>query len=121
MLRHKIRKARLYSGKKQQEMADLLGISISTYCRIENGPSKISRELVKQISKILNINENELMKFWLSDELYDLIKSNPEVASEAVEIVMSHLNDYDTLIMKPDRRRPKNIYNTHKTNDAKKV
>ena len=46
--------------KTQQEMADLLGIAVSTYCQYETGKRNLPAEIVNRISKILNIDINDI-------------------------------------------------------------
>lgn len=46
--------------KTQQEMADMLGIAVSTYCQYETGKRNLPVEIVNKISKILNININDI-------------------------------------------------------------
>lgn len=38
----------------QQEMADLLGVSMLTYNHIEHGSTKLSLKTIEKISKLLN-------------------------------------------------------------------
>lgn len=41
-------------------MADLLGIAVSTYCQYETGKRNLPVETVNKISKILNVNKNDI-------------------------------------------------------------
>lgn len=46
--------------KTQKDMADLLGIAVSTYCQYETGKRNLPAEIVNKISKILNVNKNDI-------------------------------------------------------------
>ncbi|EFM24808.1 DNA-binding helix-turn-helix protein [Peptoniphilus duerdenii ATCC BAA-1640] len=48
------------NSKTQKDMADLLGIAVSTYCQYETGKRNLPVETVNKISKILNVNKNDI-------------------------------------------------------------
>lgn len=53
----------------QKDMADILGIGVSTYCQYETGKRNVPAETVDSIAKILNINKNDIflpIKFTVS-------------------------------------------------------
>lgn len=53
----------------QKDMADILGIGVSTYCQYETGKRNVPAETVDSIAKILNINKNDIflpIKFMVS-------------------------------------------------------
>jgi len=57
--------SRIKKGLSQKQLADILGMSPSTICRIETGKIKISDlkvSTLKSISKILEIPVNELLQ-----------------------------------------------------------
>ena len=57
--------SRIKKGLTQKQLADILGMSPSTICRIETGKIKISDlkvSTLKSISKILEIPVNELLQ-----------------------------------------------------------
>lgn len=108
MLRQKIRKTRLYSGIKQQEMSKLIGISNSRYCKMENGHIKFEKDDVIKIAKILQLDENELIKYWIADNIYDFTVIDKQLTLDAIKIVTTHLNDYETLVKTPENPRPQN-------------
>lgn len=95
----------MYSGIKQQDMSKLVGVTNSRYCKMENGHVKFSKDDVIKIAKILQLDENELLKFWIADNIYDLVKFNRKLTLEAIEIVSKHLDDFETLVKTPESRR----------------
>lgn len=46
--------------KSQKDMAEMLGIGISTYCQYETGKRSVPVEVVENITNILNINKNDI-------------------------------------------------------------
>lgn len=48
-----LRETRKEQGKTQQQMADLAGISLKSYQRIENGVQDPSVSVAKRIAKVL--------------------------------------------------------------------
>jgi transcriptional regulator with XRE-family HTH domain len=60
-LAKRIRAFRKLKGYTQQELAELLGISIAVLGSIERGTRKPEQQHLKQISDILNIDLDELI------------------------------------------------------------
>jgi len=56
----KLCERRISLGYTHQVMANLLGISKSYYCQLENGKRTLSYKMAYDISKILNIKPDEL-------------------------------------------------------------
>lgn len=62
----------------QQQMADILGISKSTYCQYESGTRHPKIEMIKQIASYLQISTDELLgnnENGFTDEEIELIHS----------------------------------------------
>lgn len=58
----KLRQLRLHSDKKQEELADLLGVKQQQYSKMERGAVKrVSVEHLQTISKFYNINITHLL------------------------------------------------------------
>lgn len=57
----RIKEARLAKGIKQNKMAELLGISVSTYSNYENNYREPKLDLIHQICEILGIELDELL------------------------------------------------------------
>jgi len=100
----------MYAGIKQQDMASIAGISNSSYNRIENGYLKIGRSDLKRIAQILEIDENDLITYWIADSIYDFVKNDKQLAIDAINIVSSHFDDYETLVKTPENRRKEHPY-----------
>lgn len=59
----KIKKARISCGIKQNEMANLLGLNVSTYSNYENDYREPEINLIYSICDILKISIEELLNF----------------------------------------------------------
>lgn len=59
----KIRKVRELKGYSQEYVAELLGLSQNNYSNIETGRTKLTLNRLDDISKILNIDPIDLLKF----------------------------------------------------------
>lgn len=55
---------RVMEGLTQQHMANLLQISISSYCRKENGKVDFSQGEIKTIYERLNLSPEELVRIF---------------------------------------------------------
>ena len=57
----RIKEARLAKGIKQNKMAELLGISVSTYSNYENNYREPKLDIIHQICEILGLELDELL------------------------------------------------------------
>lgn len=82
-----LKKARESAGLTQQQVADRLGITKSTYCNYEIGKREPDVEKIKKIAKALGISADDLLETGYN-------KSNaPALSTEALRLA----NDYERL------------------------
>lgn len=62
--------------------------------KLERGERKAKKEQVLKLAQMLNADLDELLTFWLSDQVYELVK-NEKNAIEALEIVKTEITDKD--------------------------
>ncbi len=93
----------MYSGITQVEMARMLFMSETKYCRKENGKAQIDRNEAVKMAKILDINENAILKYWMADHLYELMKNNKELVYEALKLVESNFDNYENCVKLPSK------------------
>ena len=103
----------MYACLTQEEMADLLNISKTKYLRKENGVTKIKRDEVIKISKILKLDEKKLLTFWMADNIYELMQRDKELVNDALDVLENHLEDYDTCVTMPNKS------NSYSSNDER--
>ena len=65
-----LKKARLNMGFTQQQVADAMGITNSTYCGYETGKRKPDVEKIKRLAKILNTSGDILLETEYKIELF---------------------------------------------------
>lgn len=61
MVTQKIRFLREQKKLRHEDMAERLGISPSTYQRLESGETKMDVERLKKIAEVLEVNPNDLL------------------------------------------------------------
>lgn len=81
----KIKEARLAKGIKQNKMAELLGISVSTYSNYENNYREPKLDLIHQICDILGVQIDELLGIsqfepHIADQIYNHLLHDDIVA-----------------------------------------
>ena len=103
MLNDTIKKARMYACMTQDEMADLLNISKAKYSRMENGASKIERHDVIKIAKILKLDVNQLLTYWMADQIHELVRHDKELVKDALDLLEEHLDDYENCVIMPNK------------------
>lgn len=86
----KLRSARNETGLTQQQVADKMGITKSTYCGYETGKRKPDVKKIKELARILNVTGSYLIGV---DEQERSSKKAPLYSSEAMRMA----RDYDAL------------------------
>lgn len=84
----RLRSARESRGYTQQQVADLMQISKSTYCGYETGKRQPDVQKIKQLSQILGVSGDELLGTGFSD---DQSMSNGTVSYETKQIFSQNL------------------------------
>ena len=82
----KIKSLREKKGILQRQLAAKLEIDTPMYSKIERGERRAKREQVVVLSKILEIQEEELLTLWLADKVLELVKDE-EIAQNALKLV----------------------------------
>lgn len=103
MLKETIKKARMNSCLTQEEMADRMNMSKTKYLRKENGITKLTRDEVKNICKILDIKEETLLTVWMADSIYDILKRDKQLARDVLVLLDKHIDDYESWVTVPDK------------------
>lgn len=87
-----IRILRENRGIPQRELASALGINIPLYSRIERGARPVKREQISTIAKILESDEQELLKLWLADQVSAILDEEKDIANEVIDIAKRDIN-----------------------------
>lgn len=75
-----IKNARENQQIPQKTIAAALNIDTPMYSRIERGERPARREQVITIAKHLHINPEELIRVWMADRVFQLIKEEDDIS-----------------------------------------
>ena len=103
MLSETIKRTRMYSGITQAQMAKSLFLSEAQYNRKENGRAKISLNEARKLAELLDLNEKIVEKFWMADNIYELMKINKELVYDALKVVEMYYDNYESCIELPSK------------------
>ncbi len=79
-----------------RHVAAQLDIDTAMLSKVERGDRNLKREHVLLLSKILDLNINELITLWLADRVFDVIENEKdELSINALNFVMSKINKND--------------------------
>lgn len=89
----KIRSLREERKMLQRELAAALSIDTPMYSRIERGERPIKREQIKILADILCIDESELLKLWLADQVSALLNGEEDIINDVLDIAKSGMGN----------------------------
>ncbi|TSJ39123.1 helix-turn-helix domain-containing protein [Fluviicola chungangensis] len=88
-----IKNARKAKGMRSRELASLLGVDQSLVSKFENGKRLPTKTQLIQLSNILSIDSDELMKEWLTQKVLEDVKQY-SFAGEVLTMVQEELASY---------------------------
>ena len=74
----RIKAMRLEQGLKQRQLAELLGTDMPMYSKMELGARRVRRDQVPKLAELYKVDVKELMKLWLADGVYAILKEEDE-------------------------------------------
>ncbi len=113
----KIRHFRTKKGLSQEVFAELLGISLQAYNKIETNKTKVDIERLQQIAEKLDINLVELLSYGDRDIYYINNTNNEQKGGNGFVIHNNLPNDYLQLVEKV-KDLEKDILHLKNTNEA---
>jgi transcriptional regulator with XRE-family HTH domain len=90
MLAEKLKELREAKGLVQRQVAAELEVDTAYISKMENNDKPVSRNYLKKLAKLFNVNEEELLSIWLADKVYDIVKEEP-LAIKALQIAEEKL------------------------------
>ncbi|MCD0472675.1 helix-turn-helix transcriptional regulator [Flavobacterium sp. JAS] len=90
-MKSKLLNARLNKGFSQEQLADLIGMTQSNYCRREKGLKKISDAEWIKIAKELNVKKEDIYEV-------DILTKNDSNSKDIVSWKLYHFNIPDFVI-----------------------
>lgn len=92
LLSNRIRIIRENRNIPQREIASKLGIGVPLYSRMERGERPIKKNQVIAIAKVLDTDENDLVKLWLADQVTAVLDGESEIANDVIDIAKRDIN-----------------------------
>lgn len=86
----RIKELREEKGLLQRQLAAELEIDSPMYSKIERGERRAKREQVTKLAKLFEVDEEELLAFWLAGQVYEIVKQEKS-ALTALKIVNQSL------------------------------
>lgn len=71
----------------QKDLADALSIDTPAYCRIEKGERRAKREQVISLASYLQVDEDEFLVLWLTDQISTVLSSDSVIAHKVLSLV----------------------------------
>ena len=86
----KIRALREARGLLQRQVAYHLDIDSPMLSNIERGDRRAKREWIPKLAKLLQVNEEELLTYWLADRVFDVV-DNEKVSKDTIKTVATKM------------------------------
>ena len=112
MIGNKIRSLRTLKELSQENVAEMLGISITAYSKIERGETDVQLSRLSQIAKAFNVSIEEILNF--GDKIVHSFNGN----SVSHNIIS---NSEQTLLIELERLRTKTEGQDKEINHLKKI
>ena len=76
----------------QRVVADALEITIPLYSRVERGERTLSKSHLHKLAKVLQVEENELLKLYLADQVALVLNGQSEIYNDVLDIAKNGIN-----------------------------
>ena len=76
----------------QRVVADALEITIPLYSRVERGERTLSKSHLPKLAQVLNVEENELLKLYLADQVALVLDGQTEIINDVLNIAKSGID-----------------------------
>lgn len=91
MFSERTKELRIQNQMPQRQLAAALDIDTATYCKIEKGERRAKREQVAILSKLFNVNSEQLLTLWLADQVSAVVSTEQRIAPQALSLVVETL------------------------------
>jgi transcriptional regulator with XRE-family HTH domain len=96
MFAEKLRQLREDKQLLQRQISAALEMDNALYCKIERGDRIARREQVIKLAELLDTDQEELLKLWLADKVYEIV-GEEDGANEVLNIVAENIIEYKTI------------------------
>jgi HTH-type transcriptional regulator, competence development regulator len=90
MLGEKLKNLRETNGLLQKQVASLLDVDVAYYSRMERNEKPVSRNHLKKLSELFEVNEVDLMSLWLADKVLHIV-DDQQCAPDALTLALNEL------------------------------
>ena len=91
MFSERIKELRIQKQMTKRQLAAALKIDTARYSKIERGERKAKKEQVPILSKLFNVNTEQLLILWLADQVSAVVSDDQQIASQALSLVVETL------------------------------
>lgn len=85
-----IKSLRVSKGMAQRQIADELGVDITYVSRMERNEKPVSRNHIKKLSELYEVEEKDLMPLWLADKVLQVV-DDEQCAPDALTLALKEL------------------------------
>jgi transcriptional regulator with XRE-family HTH domain len=86
MFIERIKQLREEKGLPLRKLAAALDIDSATYWKIEKGDRRARKEYIPIIAELLGADKNELLTFWLADQVAAVVVDEKELSDKVLNI-----------------------------------
>jgi transcriptional regulator with XRE-family HTH domain len=87
----KIRQLREEKQLLQRQLASALEIDTPMYSKLERGERRAKREQVIILSKLFEVDEEELIVLWLADQVTAVVANEKKIADKVLDVAKKHI------------------------------
>jgi transcriptional regulator with XRE-family HTH domain len=92
MFNERIKQLREEQRLPLRKLAAALDIDTASYCKIEKGERRARKEYIPVIADFLQADYEELLKFWLADQVTAVVADEKELSNEVLNIAKKNIN-----------------------------
>ena len=92
----KIKELRESQNLPQRIVAGALEITIPLYSRVERGERTLSKSHIPKLAQTLNVDENELLKFYLADQVTLVLEGQADIVNDVLNIAKNSITNMST-------------------------
>ena len=70
----------------QRQLAEMLDIDTTTYCKIEKSERLARHEQIVKLAELFQTYENEPLSLWFASQIIELIENEKELAGKALKV-----------------------------------
>jgi transcriptional regulator with XRE-family HTH domain len=91
MFNERIKQLREDRQIPQRKLAAVLDIDTASYCKIEKGERRARKEHIPIIAELLGADKDELLTFWLADQVTAVMADEKELSDTVLNIAKCNI------------------------------